>query len=121
MYGGYDVTLLQIARDGLVICYKEMVKMFSWIIRNGKKPLVTTLETIAYGLMMTFMLVIFLLMMVSYAIADNILDFYDYLFKKNSPYRPLSCLTTSYRLARIFLKRLPRKLYGLKSHLRLPS
>jgi len=43
------------------------------------------------------------------------------LIQKNSRYRPLSCLTTSYRLARIFLKRLPRRLYGLKSHLRLPS
>ena len=114
-------NLLKIVRDGLVTFYKEMVKMCSWIIRNVKSPLSTTLEVIVHLLLMTFMLVVFLLMMVFYAIADNILDFYDYLYKRNYPYKPLSCLTTSYRLVRIGLKKLPRKLYGLKSHLRLPD
>jgi hypothetical protein len=68
-----------------------------------------------------FLLIIFLLMMVSFAIMDNIHDFYVYLFKKERLSRPSLCLTKSYRLVRIGIKRLPRKLFGLKSHLRLPD
>src|SRR5210317_1619243 len=115
------LTLLQIARDGLVIFYKKMVKMFIWIIKNVKRHLPITLGTIWYLLIMILSLVVFLLMMVLYAIADNILDFYDFLYKRNYQYKPQSCLTTSYRLVRIGVKKLPKKLYGLKSHLRLPD
>src|SRR5210317_2104283 len=115
------LTLLQIARDGLVICYKKMVEMFIWILKNGKRHLPTILGTIAYGLMMILFLIIFLLMMASYVLMDNILDCYAYLFKKERHSRPSLCLTTFYRLVKIGVKKLPRKLYGLKSHLRLPD
>jgi len=115
------LTLLQIARDGLVIFYKEMVEMFTWIIKSVKKHLPTILGLIAYGLVMTLFGIIFVLMMVSFAIMDNIHDFYVYLFKKERLSRPSLCLTKSYRLVRIGIKKLPRKLYGLKSHLRLPD
>src|SRR6056300_1040939 len=105
------LTFLQIARDGLVIFYRTMVE----------KSLLTTLEVIAYVLMMTFALVAFVLMMVLFAIMDNTLDFYSYLFKKKSGYNPQSCLTTSYRLSKIGIRKLKKLLYGLKSHLRLPG
>jgi len=107
---GWVGNLLQ--RDGrdVYLDYKKRKEAFTII-----------LGMIAYGLMMTFFLIIFLLMMVSFAIMDNILDFYDYFFKKQYRYKPQSFLTTSYRLVKIGIKRLPRKLYGLKSHLRLPD
>ena len=115
------LTFLQIARDGLVIFYRTMVEKSIWLIKNVKKPLLTTLEVIAYVLMMTFALVAFVLMMVLFAIMDNTLDFYSYLFKKRSGYNPRSCLTTSYRLSKIGIRKLKKLLYGLKSHLRLPG
>src|SRR6056300_1626099 len=104
------LTFLQIARDGLVIFYRTMVEKSIWLIKNAKKPLLTTLEVIAY-----------VLMMVLFAIMDNTLDFYSYLFKKKSGYKPQSCLTTSYRLSKIGIRKLKKLLYGLKSHLRLPG
>jgi hypothetical protein len=100
---------------------QTMVEKSIWLIKNVKRPLLTTLEVIAYVLMMTFALVAFVLMMVLFAIMDNILDFYSYLFKKRSGYKPQSCLTTSYRLLKIGIKKLKKLLYGLKSHLRLPE
>src|SRR5210317_449632 len=115
------LTSLQIARDGLVIFYEMMVEIFTWIIKNVKKHLPIILGLIAYGLMMIFFGIIFALMMVSFVIMDNILDCYAYLFKKERHSRPSLCLTTFCRLVKIGLKKLPRKLYGLKSHLRLPD
>ena len=115
------LTFLQIARDGLVIFYRMMVEKSIWLIKNVKMPLRTTLEAIAYLLIMTFALVAFGLMMVLYAIMDNTLDFYNYLFKKRSGYNPQSCLTTSYRLSKIGTRKLKKLLYGLKSHLRSPE
>src|SRR5210317_1253121 len=115
------LTLLQIARDGLVICYRKMVEMFTWIIKNVKKHLPITLGMIWYLFILTLFGIIFLLMMVSFVIMDNIHDFYVYLFKKERLSKPSLCLTKSYRLVKIGLKRLPRKLFGLKSHLRLPD
>ena len=115
------LTFLQIARDGLVICYRKMVEMFTLIIKNAKKHLPIILGTIAYLSILILISIIFLLMMVSFAIADNILDFYDYLFKRNYRYKPQSCLTTSYRLLRIGINKLMKMLSGLKSHIRLPE
>ena len=43
----------------------------------------------------------FLLMMVSYAVMDNIHDFYVYLFKGERLSRPSLCLTKCYRLSKI--------------------
>src|SRR5210317_1748971 len=114
-------TLLTTVKAGLVTCYKKTVKMFIWILESVKKLLPIILETIWYGLVMTFFLIAFLLMMALYAIMDNILDCYDYLFKKKRHSRPSLCLTTFCRLVRIGIKKLPKKLYGLKSHLRLPD
>src|SRR6056300_1875850 len=115
------LTFLQIARDGLVICYKMMVEKSIWLIKNVKRHLPTTLEAIVFVLVMTLMLVAFGLMMVLFVIMDNTLDFYSYLFKKRSGYNPQSCLTTSYRLSKIGIRKLKKLLYGLKSHLRLPD
>src|SRR5210317_223491 len=115
------LTFLQIVRDGLVIFWKTMVEMFIWIIENVKKHLPTILEMIAYWCVMTLMLVGFLLMMVYALVMVSILDFYDYLYKRNWDFKPQSCLTTSYRLLKIGMWRLKKSLYGLKSHLRLPE
>jgi len=100
---------------------QKMVEMFTWILKSVKKPLPIILGTIWYGLIMTLCLMVFLLMMVLYVVMDNILDCYAYLFKKERHSRPSLCLTTFCRLVRIGIKKLPRKLYGLKSHLRLPD
>ena len=115
------LTLLQIVKDGLVTFYKKTVMTFTWIIKNGKTPLVTTLEMIVYWFIMTLFGIIFILMMVLFVIMDNIQDCYAYLFKKERVSRPSLCLTTFCRLVRIGINRLPRKLYGLKSHLRWPE
>ena len=56
-----------------------------------------------------------------FVVADNIHDCYVYLFKKERLSRPSLCLTTFCRLVKIGIKKLPKKLSGLKSHLRLPS
>src|SRR6056300_214238 len=115
------LTFLQIARDGLVIFWKTMAEMFIWIIENVKKHLPIILGTIAYWCVMILLLVAFLLMMVYAVVMVSILDFYDYLSKKNWEYKPQSCLTTSYRLLKIGMWKLKKLLYGLKSHLRLPE
>src|SRR6056300_89226 len=115
------LTFLQIARDGLIIFWKTMVKMFIWIIENVKKHLPITLEMIAYLLVMTLFLVGFLLMMVYALLMDSILDFYSYLFKRKSDTKPQSFWITSYRLLRIGMWKLKKSLSGLKSHLRLPE
>src|SRR5210317_791706 len=91
------------------------------IIEKLKTILNTILEMILTILLMTFLASVFLLMMVFGAITDNILDFYDYSYKKSYPPKPQSCLTRSYRLSKIGIKRLKKKLSGLKSHLRLPE
>jgi len=44
-----------------------------------------------------------------------------YIFKKEFTSRPPSYLIQYYRLVRYGLKKLMKKLYGLKSHIRLPS
>ena len=51
-------------------------------IKDIKTHLTTISETIAYLFVMTLLTVIFLLMMVFSYITDNILEFYDYIFKK---------------------------------------
>ena len=65
--------------------------------------------------------VAFVLMMVFSYMAGNILEFYDYIFKGKFTSRPPSYLIQYYRLVRYGIKKLMKKLYGLKSHLRLPS
>jgi len=54
-------------------------------------------------------------------IQANILEFYDYIFKRKFTSRPPSFLIQYYRLARYGIKILMKKLYGLKSHIRLPN
>jgi len=41
--------------------------------------------------------------------------------QKEYQYKPQSCLTKSYRLSKIGIKKLKKGLFGLKSHLRLPE
>ena len=115
------LTFFQIVRDGLVICYRMMVKMFIWIIRNAKNRLPTILEETAIILLMTLATVGFLLMMVLLFLMGSIQECYVYLFKGKLVTRPRSCLITFLTLLKIGIKKLPRKLYGLKSHLRLPE
>ncbi len=62
-----------------------------------------------------------LFMMALLYIWDNILEFYDYIYKGKFTSRPPSYLTQYYRLVRYGIKKLMKKLYGLKSHLRLPN
>src|SRR5210317_548210 len=76
---------------------------------------------IAYLFVMTLLTVIFCLMMVFSYIAASILEFYDYISKNEFTSRPPSYLIQYYRLVRYGIKRLTKKLYGLKSHIRLPS
>ena len=115
------LTFFQIARDGLVICWQMMVEGFTWIIKNGKNPLLTILNKSvelcssdfnSRGL--SFDDGFFVLM-------DSIQECYAYLFKGNVVTRPRSCLITFLTLLKIGIKKLPRKLYGLKSHLRWPE
>ena len=115
------LTFFQIARDGLVICWQMMVKMFIWIIKNAKRLSPIILNKIAEILLVTLAGVIFLLMMGLFLLGDSIQDSYAYLFKGKLVTRPRSCLITILALLKIGIKRLPRKLYGLKSHLRLPD
>ena len=70
---------------------------------------------------LTLALVVFLLMMGLFLLMDSIQECYAYLFKGNVVTRPRSCLITFLTLLKIGIKKLPRKLYGLKSHLRLPE
>ena len=115
------LTFLQIARDGLVIFWQMMVETFIWIIKYVKKHLPTILNKIAEILLVTLAGVIFLLMMGLFLLGDSIQDSYAYLFKGKLVTRPRSCLITILALLKIGIKRLPRKLYGLKSHLRFPE
>ena len=115
------LTFLQIARDGLVICWQMMVKGFTWIIKNGKNPLYIILNKSVELLFLILATVGFLLMMAFFVLMDSIQESYVYLFKKRLVTRPRSCLITFLTLLKIGIKRLPRKLYGLKSHLRWPE
>ena len=95
--------------------------MFTWIIRNGKSPLPITLEETAVTIVDDF--------------SNRGLSFDDgflcpngqhprmlrLLIQKKIVTRPRSCLITFLALLKIGIKKLPRKLYGLKSHLRLPE
>ena len=90
-------------------------------IENIKTHLSTISGTIAYLLVMTLLGVAFVLMMAFSYMAGNILEFYDYIFKGKFTSRPPSYLIQYYRLVRYGIKKLLKKLYGLKSHLRLPS
>src|SRR5210317_568261 len=94
------------------------------IIPSGesiKSRLTIILGTIAYLSIMTLTTVAFLLMMAFLLIQANILEFYDYIFKRKLTSRPPSFLIQYYRLARYGIKILMKKLYGLKSHIRLPN
>ena len=48
-------------------------------------------------------------------------EFYDYIFNGKFTSSPPSYLIQYYRLVRYGIRRLQKKLYGLKSHIRLPS
>src|SRR6056300_2079256 len=98
-----------------------MVEKLILILKKLKTILDTILEVIFTILLMTFLLSSFLLMMVFGALADNILDFYDYYFKKEYQFKPQSCLTRSYRLSKIGINKLKKRLSGLKSYIRLPE
>jgi hypothetical protein len=75
----------------------------------------------AITLLMILASVGFLLMMALLYLWDNTQECYVYLFKGKLVTRPRSCLITFLTLLKIGIKKLPRKLYGLKSHLRLPE
>jgi hypothetical protein len=55
----------------------------------------------------------------SYHFRNDCINIYDYLFKRNYHYKPQSCLTKSYRLSKIGINKLKKRLSGLKSHIRL--
>jgi hypothetical protein len=95
--------------------------MFIWIIKNVKRHLPITLGTDCVRINDDFL--------------SNNISFDDgflctngqhprllrLLIQKRASQQTALCLTTFYRLVRIGVKKLPRKLYGLKSHLRLPD
>src|SRR5210317_1924924 len=95
------LTFLQIARDGLVIFYKMMVEKFTWIIKNVKKPLRTTLEMIAYWLVMILFAIVLILMMGLGLLMGSIQDFYDCFFRKKYPIKRQLFLSTSCRMCKI--------------------
>jgi len=76
------LTFLQIARDGLVICWKMMVKMFTWIIEKGKKHLPIILDQTVYLLAMICMISLFLLITLLEVLKVSILESYNFLFKE---------------------------------------
>ena len=115
------LTFLQIARDGLVIFCYMMVESLIWIIKNGKKQLPIILSQSAELLVVTLVGGIFLLIVGLVYIMDSIHECYIYLSKGKLVTKPRSCLITFCIIVKIGIKRLPRKLYGLKSHLRLPE
>ena len=114
-------TLHTIIKNGQETYYKMTAETSIWTLKNVKSHLVIILETIWWLLVMISITVGFLLMMVFCVVADNIHDCYAYLFKKERLSKPSLCLTTFCRLVKIGIKKLPKKLSGLKSHLRLPS
>ena len=115
------LTFFKIAKDGLVIFRQMMVEGFTWIIKNGKNPLLTILNRSVELLLVTLVGGIFLLMLGFLFLMDSIHECYVYLSKGKLVSRPRSCLITFCILLKIGIKRLPRKLYGLKSHLRWPE
>src|SRR6056300_696390 len=98
-----------------------MEKNNFWRTENIMEHLRTILNLIVYLLFLTLASVVFLLMMVSYVIMDNIHDSYNYLIKRRHLTRPPLPLTTFCRIVKTGMWELKRKLYGLKSHLRWPS
>src|SRR6056300_472161 len=98
-----------------------MAKGTIWSIESIKNRLVITFEAIvAYSMITLGAIWLGLMMFYSY-IMDNILQCYDYFFKGKLTSSPPSFLIQFYRIARIGLKILKKRLYGLKSHLRWPS
>src|SRR5210317_203436 len=94
------------------------------IIQSGKniiKHLRTILEAIAYYLIILSATIAFLLMIFFVYLMANIQDCYGYFFQDKYQYKQSSSWIRYYRLLRIGIKKLPKRLYGLKSHLRLPS
>ena len=85
------------------------------IIKKLKTISVTILETTLLILLTILVVSGFLLMMAFAVVADNIHDFYVYLFKGERLSNPSLCLTKSYRLSKIGIRKLKKGLYGLKS------
>src|SRR6056300_194738 len=116
-----SVTSSLIQKLGLVTLYEQTVKL---IIQSGRsliKVLPTILEAIAYYLIILSLTIVFLLMICFAYLAGNIQDCYGYFFRDKYQYKHSSSWIRYYRLLRIGIKKLPKLLYGLKSHLRLPS
>src|SRR5210317_1656729 len=110
-----------IQKLGLVTLYEQMVKL---IIQSGRsliKVLPIILEAIVYYLIMILAITAFLLMICFAYLMGNIQDCYGYFFRDKYQYKHSSSWIRYYRLLRIGIKKLPKLLYGLKSHLRLPS
>ena len=121
----YQISLflifVKMIKSGQVIYYKMMEEKHILIIKKLKTILTIILETTLLTLLMILAVSVFLLMMVSYAIMDNIHDFCVYLFKRERLSKPSLCLTKSYRLLRIGINKLKKGLSGLKSHIRFPN
>src|SRR5210317_421108 len=116
-----SVTSSTIQKLGLVTLYEQTVKL---IIQSGKsliKVLPIILEAIAYYLIMLLALTAFLLMICFAYLKVNIQCCYGYFFQDKYQYKQSSSWIKYYRLLKIGIKKLPKLLYGLKSHLRLPS
>src|SRR5210317_114601 len=116
-----SVTFSLIQKLGLVTLYEQTVKL---ITRSGKSLinlLPTILEAIAYYLIILLVTIAFLLMICFAYLAGNIQDCYGYFFRDKYQYKQSSSWIRYYRLLRIGIKKLPKRLYGLKNHLRLPS
>src|SRR5210317_2026230 len=116
-----SVTSSTIQKLGLVTLYEQTVKLTIQSGRSIIKVLPTILEAIAYYLIILLATIAFLLMICFAYLAGNIQDCYGYFFQDKYQYKQSSSWIRYYRLLRIGIKKLPKRLYGLKSHLRLPS
>src|SRR5210317_532743 len=83
-------------------------------LESIKNHLSTILGMIVWLFVMILMAGAFLLMTLLMFLADNILEFYDYLFKRKFTSRPPSYLIQYYRIVRYGIKRLKKKLFGLR-------
>src|SRR5210317_548498 len=116
-----SVTSSTIQKLGLVTLYEQTVKL---ITRSGKSlinHLPTILEAIVYYLIILLVTIAFLLMICFVYLMANIQDCYGYFFRDKYQYKQSSSWIKYYRLLRIGIRKLPKLLSGLKSHLRLPS
>src|SRR6056300_1517276 len=116
-----SVTSSLIQKLGLVTLFEQTVKLITRSGRSLINHLPTILEAIVYYLIRLSVTIAFLLMICFAYLTANIQCCYGYFFQDKYQYKQSSSWIKYYRLLKIGIKKLPKLLYGLKSHLRLPS